>query len=98
MYSFLLRFDVKPGDEEASLDEAQRMVCVATWETRVGWYSLSSQSGIRNILRCKYFVFDEMDLSAMISMKTIMIARRIADQRKMKGGAILCRSKVTGAG
>ena len=85
MYSFLFRLDLKPGGGEAR-GEAQRMVCVATWVTRARECSLHSCR--LNTLHFKYFVLDEMDLSVKISIKTTVIARRIAAERRMKGGAM----------
>ena len=73
------------------------MVWVATLLTRaVGCCPLPSCC--LNSFRFKYFVLDEIALSAKISMQTITMARKIADARRMKGGAIWWRLKVTGAG
>ena len=76
---------MKPGGGEAR-GEAQRMVCVATWVTRARECSLHSCS--LNTLHFKYRVLDEMDLSVKISIKTTVIARKIAAERRMKGGAM----------
>ena len=76
---------MKPGGGEAR-GEAQRMVCVATWATRARECSLHSCS--LNTLHFKYRVLDEMDLSVKISIKTTVIARKIAAERRMKGGAM----------